>query len=80
MKKIRNIQKNYFEKQLDTLFDITKVEGLWLCEEDKKLYHKQKESEGKIGYTTHRPAPISSIHPSKRKRFSKLTVSEEERM
>ena len=52
--------KNYFEKQLDTVFDLIKVEGRWLCEEDKKLFHKQEESEGKIVYMTHRPAPNST--------------------
>src|SRR5215469_3900923 len=55
-----------FTEKFDTVFDITKKNGQWLCTEDKKLYEKQIESLGKIGYTTHKVAPISSVHPSKR--------------
>lgn len=57
-----------FLNGMENIFDITKVNGVWLCSEDKELYHKQVESDGKVGYTTHKPAPKSSIHPSKRQR------------
>jgi len=68
--------KQEFKKTLNSVFDITNTEGQWLCQEDKKLYEKQIESEGKIEYTTHKPAPISSIHPSKRKRLTtKITIT-----
>ena len=52
-----------FQKDLITIFDITKSDGLWLCHEDKALYSKQIESSGII--RTSKVAPSSSIHPSK---------------
>ena len=39
-------------KTLNSVFDITKTEGQWLCQEEKKRYEKQIESEGKIGYNS----------------------------
>ena len=60
--------KEDFLNGMESIFDITKVDGAWLCREDKELYHKQVESGGKVGYTTHKPAPKSAIHPSKRQR------------
>lgn len=59
-----------FESNLAHLFDITKTNGNWLCSEDKELYKRQIESGGKVGYTTVKMAPMSTIHPSKR---AKLT-------
>ena len=44
-----------------------------MCCEDRALYHKQVESGGKVGYTTHKPAPQSSIHPSKRQRHAPIS-------
>ena len=63
--------KEEFKLKLDTVFDITKPKGQWLCEEDRKLYKIQIASEGKIGYTTHKLASSSTIHPSKRQRLTK---------
>ena len=37
-KKYRKIKLEQVEKKLKGLFDITKVDGNWLCSEDKKLY------------------------------------------
>lgn len=68
--------KEGFLNGMKSIFDITKVDGVWLCREDKELYHKQIESGGKVGYTTHKPAPKSSIHPSKRQRH--LPISHEQ--
>lgn len=57
-------------------FDITKIDGACLCREDKELNHKQVELDGKVGYTTHKPASNSFVHPSKRQRH--LLVSHEQ--
>ena len=54
-----------FEQQ-NNLFDVTKVEGTWLSQEDRSLYKIQKESNGKLGYSSVSMAGTSSIHPSKR--------------
>ena len=59
-----------FEKQLENVFDTTKIDGFWLCKEDKDLYKKQMESQGCIGYTTSKFATKSTIHPSKRPRMN----------
>ena len=64
--KYRKRQNPAFEKILSELFDITKGGGEWLNREDKELYELQVQSNGKVGYTTKRIAPISTIHPSKR--------------
>jgi hypothetical protein len=53
---------------LNELFDITKVDGLWLSAEDKKLYLLQVNSKGKIGYATNKAASQNTIHPSKRRK------------
>ncbi len=68
--KNRKRKMDSFKDETENLFDITKIEGEWLCQEDKKLYNLQIESKGKIGYTTNKSAPKSSIHPSKRVRTS----------
>lgn len=59
-----------FEENLAHLFDITKTNGNWLCSEDKELHRRQIESGGRVGYTTAKVAPMSTIHPSKRARRS----------
>ena len=64
-----------FEIELQKIFDMTKLGGNWLCNEDKDLYNRQIESNGKIGYTTLKPAPLTSIHASKRLKIQKLLSS-----
>ena len=59
-----------FEKQLENVFDTTKIDGFWLCKEDKGFYKKQMESQGCIGYTTSKFATKCTIHPSKRSRMN----------
>lgn len=51
---------------LDEVFDITDNNGIWLNKEDKMLYSSQLNSHGKVGYSSLRLAPVSSVHPSKR--------------
>ena len=51
---------------LKETFDITKVNGMWLSLEDKRLYHLQLKSKGKIGYSEGKLASAKTIHPSKR--------------
>lgn len=66
-----------FQENLAHLFDITKTNGYWLCSEDKELYKRQIESGGRVGYTTAKVAPMSTIHPSKRaKRTSEPKTSQ----
>lgn len=60
---------------LNELFDITKVNGLWLASEDKQLYHLQLESKGDVGYSTSNIASKKTIHPSKRRKTSAESVS-----
>lgn len=55
-----------FEELLEQVFDITKVGATWLSSEDKLFYKKQMATKSKVGYTTLKDAPKSSIHPSKR--------------
>ena len=43
----------------------------WLCEEDKKLYQNQVKFNGSSGYITNKKAPLSTIHPSRRKLLKK---------
>ena len=33
-----------FKDEVENLFDITNIEGEWLCQEDKKVYNIQIES------------------------------------
>ena len=66
-----------FKENLANLFDITKTNGNWLCSEDKELYKRQIESGGRVGYTTVKVTPISTIHPSKgAKRTSEPSTSQ----
>ena len=37
-----------FEAEMPKIFDITKSDGKWLCEEDKKLYQNQVEFNGTV--------------------------------
>ena len=53
-----------FEAKTSTIFNITKSDGEWLCEEDKKLYQNQVKFNGSIGYITNKKAPLSTIYPS----------------
>ena len=65
--------KKDFLNGMQSIFDITKVDGVGLCREDRGLYYKQVESGEKVRYTTHKPAPQSSIHPSKRWRHAPIS-------
>ena len=66
-KKHKKRKSEQVEKKLKGLFDITKVDGNWLCSEDKKLYTTQIQTSGRVGYSTRKKADLNSIHPSKRK-------------
>ena len=63
--KNRKRKKESYEIEIESIFDITKEDGEWLCQEDKELYNLQIKSQGKIGFVTCKTAPKSSIHPSK---------------
>jgi hypothetical protein len=88
LKKVKKIVAEYesnrrrksskFQNKMSTVFNITKTDGLWLSSEDKLFYKSQKESGGQVGYATGKPAPLSSIHPSKRACLiqSKATTSD----
>ena len=68
--KNRKRKKDSFQVEIENVFDITKTDGNWLCQEDKELYMLQVKSQDKIGYITSTVVPQSSIHPSKRVRKS----------
>ena len=72
----RNHGRQYKSSFL-SLFDLTKVDGDWLCSEDKKLYNIQLNSQGRIGYTTSKFAAKETIHPSKRRRRSSPIIERE---
>ena len=65
--KYRKRKSEQMEKELKGLFDITKVDGNWLCLEDKKLYIMQIQTSGRVGYSTRKESDLNSIHPSKQK-------------
>ena len=46
-----------FESEMSKIFDITKSDGEWLCEEDKKQYQNQVKFNGSIGYITKKRLP-----------------------
>ena len=50
------------------MFDITKVNGIWLSSEEKRLYHLQLKSKGNVGYSEGKLASAKTIHPSKRRK------------
>ena len=56
-----------FEAEMSKMFDITKSDGEWQFEEDKKQYENQVKSNGSIGYVTNKKAHLSTIYPTKRK-------------
>ena len=56
---------------MQKVFDITNAGGEWLCQEDKDLYYRQIQSDGRVGYTTQKLAPASTIHPSKKRKIPK---------
>ena len=60
---------------MQKIFDVTQPGGTWLCNEDKKFYCKQIETNGRVGYTTLKAASLPTIHPSKRPRIEKSTLS-----
>lgn len=68
----RKRKNDQFQTKLQYIYDITKLDGIWLSMEDKNFYQKQIESQGELGYTTAKVAPISSIHPSKRRYVDKI--------
>ena len=70
----RKRAKQDFEDKLLDVFDVTKVDGEWFnISEDKKLYELQVQTNCKVGYTTKKIAPISTIHLSRRIRLNSLT-------
>jgi len=54
----------------DSVFDVTKMNGLWLSSKDKEFHSTQISSNGTIGYCTRTPVPSLTIHPSKRIKLS----------
>ena len=64
-----------FAQELQKIFSVTQPGGTWLCNEDKEFYCKQIETNDRVGYTTLKPASLSTIHPSKRPRIEKSTSS-----
>ena len=60
-----------FEAGMSKIFDIKKSVGEWLCEEDMKLCQHQVKFNGSVGYITNKKAPLSNIHPSRRKLLKK---------
>ena len=76
IKKYENYRKHtkQIKFSFNDLFDLTKLNGNWLCEEDKRLYKLQVKSVGQIGYTTSKVASNKTIHPSKRQRRSSPMV------
>ena len=56
---------------MQKVFDITNAGGEWLCQEDKDLYYRQILSDGRVGYTTQKLAPASTIYPSKKRKIPK---------
>jgi hypothetical protein len=70
----RKKKAHKFEDDLPSVFDITKTDGNWLSSEDKHLYEQQIESKGTVGYTTLKLAPMSTIHPSKRRKLAQSSV------
>lgn len=70
--KLKNYRKRptrEFQELLPLLFDVTCVKGQWLSAEDKRLYELQIQTCGRVGYTTRKIAPKSSIHPRRRIRI-----------
>ena len=49
--------------EMSKIFNFTKSDEEWLCEEDKKLYQNQVKFNGSIGYITNKKPPLSTIDP-----------------
>ena len=71
--RIDKVMKTYDEcirrgkyDDLKEMFDITKVNGMWLSSEVKRLYQLQLKSKGKVGYSEGKLASAKTSHPSKR--------------
>ena len=60
-----------FEAEMSKIFDITKSDGEWLWEEEKKLYQNPVKFSSSIGYITNKKAPLSTIYTLKRKLLKK---------
>ena len=70
----RNYQRKpskTFEKDMQKVFDITNAGGEWLGQEEKVFFYRQIQSDGRVGYTTQKLAPASTIHPSKKRKMPK---------
>ena len=64
-KKYRKRKSVQIEKELKGLFDIMKVDGSWLCLEDKKTLH-HADSNIRSSWVQHpKRSRFESIHPSK---------------
>lgn len=55
---------------LNRVFDVTKIDGQWLNENDKKLYIVQLQTNATVGYSACSFASGKSIHPSILAKFS----------
>lgn len=55
---------------LNEMFDIIKENAEWMCSEGRRLYHRQIERKGHVGYTSGKTANSKAIHPSKRKKVT----------
>ena len=58
-------KKENFEKDLQNVFDFTKVSSDWMYKEDQELNKIQVESQAIIGYTTSEISFMFSIHSPK---------------
>ena len=70
VEKYKQNQKHQ-NKTENSIFDITDTNGIWLNREDRQFYELQLQSKGKIGFSSS-IAPISTIHPSKRIKNTKI--------
>ena len=73
MKNINENQMKILHKNCKKFLIWLSHGGTWLSSEDKEFYCKQIETSGRVGYTTIKLAPLSTIHPSKRPRIEKST-------
>jgi len=68
-KRNESLKRSGVDSSFNMLFDITKVNGEWLCSKDKTFYNLQIETGGKVGYTTLKQDDPSKVHPSKRIKY-----------
>ena len=59
-------------ENFSNVFDITNEKGIWLCNEDKKLYDIQVLSKGEVGFCTNKKV---DIHPSKKRKLNEQSTS-----